>query len=192
MQGCKSSLEKAYSLGDNIDPDDPTRVRLGRSAQPAKPAIQCEKELAFDYYCLGSNIKAILDQRKPLRQHTKGDLTIFDFRERRGLTTVTVFQGKILSVRRTDRPATPQTLITIRQRIEMRYGKGDDKSTFSSETKSSRQMEFAVYNKTAKAHYVWRMPGWRIDAIWDNIRDIRITFLDEEINEAYLADHKQQ
>ncbi len=191
MQGCKESLEKAYSLGDNIDPNEPKSTRPSPAAQPTTPIIQCKKERAFGYYCLGSSIKTLLDQRKPLRQHTKGSLTIFDFRERRGLTTITTFQGKILSASRTDRPANVQTLITVKQRIETLYGKSDDRSTFTPESKSARQMEFAVYNKKAKAHYVWPMSGWRIDVIWDNIRDIRVTFLDEDINRAYLSNHKQ-
>ena len=191
MQGCNSSLEKAYTLGDNIDPDNPINKNLVTSTTPKTPVIRCKKERAFGFYCLGSNIKKLLDQRKPLRQHTKGSLTIFDFRERRGLTSVTTFQGKILSASRTDRPANLQTLLAVKRRIEKLYGKADDKSTFTAETKSARNMEFAVYNKKAKAHYVWIMSGWRIDTVWDNIRDIRITFLDEDLNKIYLTHQNQ-
>jgi len=190
-QGCNSSLEKAYSLGDNIDPDDPASRYLVAGATLKKPVIRCKKELAFGYYCLGSNIKKLLDQRKPLRQHAKDSLNVYDFRERRGLTSVTTFQGKILSARRIDRPANIQTLVKVKQRIEMLYGKADDRSTFTSDATTARKMEFAVYNKKAKAHYVWPMPGWRIDVVWDNIRDIQVTFLDEDLNKVYLAGQKQ-
>jgi hypothetical protein len=191
-QGCKDSLEKAYSLGDNIDPDDPASKYIVAGAAPKKPVIRCNKELAFGYYCLGSDINKVLKQRKPLRQHTQDALLIYDFRERRTLTNVSTFQGKILSASRMDRPANLHTLVKIRQRIEMLYGKADDKSTFASTTSTARAMEYAVYNKRAKAHYVWRMPGWRIDLIWDNIHDIRVTFLDEDLNKTYLASQNRQ
>jgi len=179
-------------LGNHIDPDDPMSKRLAAAAAAIKqPVARCEKELAFGYYCLGSSIKPLLDRRDPLRQHAKGGLNIFDFRERRGLTTITTFQGNILSVSRNDRPANWNTLIAVRQRIEARYGKADDRSTFASDIDSPRRMEFAVYKKRAEGHYIWPMSGWRIDVVWDNIRDIHITFLDEELNERYLAWQKQ-
>ncbi len=189
--GCKESLERAYTLGDNIDPDDPISRRLAAAAATKKPVARCDKELAFGYYCLGSSIKPLLDQRPPLRQHAKEGLYIFDFRERRGLTTITTFRGKILSVSRNDRPANWKTLIAVRQRIEALYGKADDRSTFASDINSPRRMEFAVYKKRAKAHYIWPMSGWRIDVVWDNIRNIQITFLDEDLNERYLTRQKQ-
>ena len=191
LQGCKESLERAYTLGENIDPDDPLNQKRVGGVMYVKPVIRCSKELAFGYYCLGGSIKTLLEQRKPFRQYAKDGLSILDFRERWGLTTIATFQGKILSAYRTDRPANMQTLAAVRQRIEMRYGSADDKSTFASDIKTSRSMEFAVFNKRAKAHYVWSMPGWRVDVVWDNIRDIQITFLDEDLNEAYLAHWNQ-
>ncbi|MFC1603282.1 hypothetical protein ACFL3U_06915, partial [Pseudomonadota bacterium] len=66
-QGCKNSLEKAYSLGEENDPDDPSWQQTAGGA-PKKPVIQCYTALAFGYYCLGSDIKILLDRRKPLRQ----------------------------------------------------------------------------------------------------------------------------
>jgi len=191
-QGCKESMERAYSLGDNIDPDEPfSKRRVAATQTTTKPVVQCKTELAFGYYCLGSSIKTLLDLRTPLRQHTKDGLYIFDFRESRGLTTITTFQGKILSASRTDRPANLQTLIAVRKRIEKLHGSADDRSTFASDINTPRRMEFAVYKKRAKAHYVWPKSSWRIDVIWDNIRDIRITFLDEELHERYLANRTQ-
>lgn len=183
-------MEKAYALGDHIDPDNPRNKRLATGAV-IKPVAKCQKELAFGLYCLGSNIKTLLDQRTPLRQHAKDNLYIFDFRERRGLTTITTFQGKILSVKQTDRPANWPTTITVRQRIEALYGKADDQSTFTENLNTTRRIEFAVYKKKAKAHYVWLMSGWRIDVIWDNIRNINITFIDEDLNKRYLTSQKQ-
>lgn len=188
--GCKGSLERVYSLGENVDPDDPMSRRFAASTAK-KPESRCKKELAFGYYCLGGSIKELLDQRSPLRQHTEDGLYVFDFRERRGLTTITAFQGKILSVSRSDRPANWQTAITVRQRVEALYGKPDDRSTFAADISTPRQLEFAVYKKRAKAHYVWPMSGWRIDVVWDNIRNIDITFLDEELNRSYLASQKR-
>ncbi len=190
MLGCKGSLEKVYSLGEHVDPDDPMSRRFASSAAK-KPESPCEKELAFGYYCLGGSIKELLDQRSPLRQHAEDDLYVFDFRERRGLTTITTFQGKILSVSRSDRPANWQTAMAVRQRIERLYGKADDRSTFAADIDTPRQLEFAVYKGKAKAHYVWPMSGWRIDVVWDDIRNIDITFLDVELNRSYLASQKQ-
>ncbi len=183
-------MERAYSLGAHIDPDDPRSRRL-ITGTAKKPVAMCKKTLAFGFYCLGSNIKTLLDQRTPLRQHAKDGLYIFDFRERRGLTTITTFQGRILSVKRTDRPANWRTTITVKQRIEALYGKADDRSNFTENLNTPRRIEFAVYKRQAKAHYVWLKPGWRIDVVWDDIRNINITFLDEDLNKSYLASQQQ-
>ncbi len=186
VPGCLGSLERVYALGEHADPDDPRSRRLAADAE-RKPEGRCKKVRAFGYYCLGGSIKALLEQRTPLRQRAEEGLYVFDFRERRGLTTLTVFQGRIRSVSRSERPANWQTAMRVRLRIERLYGKARDRSTFAADVSTPRQLEFAVYKGSGKAHYVWPMPGWRIDVVWDDIRNVDITFLDEELDRSYRA-----
>ncbi|VAX06957.1 hypothetical protein MNBD_GAMMA26-1987 [hydrothermal vent metagenome] len=192
VQGCnKASMESLYALGDKEDPDNP-RFRVVGSSQPQKATRSCANMVAFTRYCLGGNIDELLPIIEPFRQKTKGSISILDFREKHGYSTVTIFQGKILSVRKRNRPANWRTFNRVMAQLESQHGRGDDYSSFPGSAKTKKRRQTAIYNKKAQAHFNWEGSGWRLDLVWNNIQTIDVTFQDKELNNAYLAGRKQK
>ena len=188
VQGCnKMALEKAIELGDNPDPDDPV---FFRSAAVTIKGDVCKNMVAFRHYCLGGNIKDLLASREPFRQKAQGGKNLFDFREKHGLTTVSTFQGRILSVTRLIRPASWRTVRKLNKRLEREYGLPEDQSSFPQNATTRKSREKAIYSNQGQVRLVWERMGWDAVLVWKNMREIEVTFLDQELNKQYQASRK--
>lgn len=181
VQGCnKEILEKVVALGDNPGPDDPASI-----ATAAKKARACKKTVAFRHYCLGSSIKGLLASRKPFRQKAKDGKYVFDFREKYGFTTVTTFQGKVLSATRLIRPASWRMVSKLSKRLERDYGLAKDRSSFPQNAKTRKSREKAIFSNKGQVRLVWEEFGWRAILAWKNMREIEVTFMDDELSKLY-------
>ncbi|HEC17452.1 MAG TPA: hypothetical protein ENI99_12905 [Sedimenticola sp.] len=183
-QGCnKMALERAIALGDNPDPDDP--VSYSSAAKSKAPV--CRNLVVLRHYCLGGRVKDLLASREPFRQKARDGKYLFDFREKYGFTTVAAFQGRILSVTRLIRPASWSTLRRLTKWLERDYGLPEDRSFFPPNAKTRKSREKAIYSKRGQVRLIWERLGWNGILVWKNMREIEITFLDQELNEIYQA-----
>lgn len=185
LQGCsRAAMENAIALGDHPEPGSLQAQAIG-SEQEANQ--QC-KVVALGGYCLGGEIKELLESKTPYKQREKGALTEFDFRDKYWLVTVSVYNRQIMSVRREERPARSSTLRSLKTQIDQRYGGGEDHSTFPPGLESSRDREYAIYSNRAEALMVWEKAGWRIRLQWKGRDPIQLIFEDTELLDTYLAD----
>jgi len=185
LQGCnKAAMERAIALADQPEPGSLTAPAIG--TEPTQRALPC-KAMVFRRYCLGGSIQELLNEREPFRQREVEETTQYDFRDKYRITTVSTYDGKIMSLIRLERPASWRIFRGLLRRLERNYGIGEDQSIFPSYAEDHKSRQQAIYSNQGEALQVWERLGWSIRLRWNNTKWIETRFQDDELIRAYLA-----
>jgi len=188
LQGCtRATMEHAIALGDQPKPGSLEASAL--RSQSDEDEQQC-KIIALSNFCLGGDIEGLLQTRKPFRQRESDGITEYDFRGKYRLATVSVHDGKIMSVTREERPANWRTLLALKAELEKRHGGSEDRSSFPPGVENKRSRQMAIYGNRGESLLVWERAGWRIILHWKGRKPIQLTFEDTELTQSYQANQQ--
>jgi hypothetical protein len=188
LQGCnRATMEHAIALGDQ--PKSGSLQASALRSQSNEDEQQC-KVIALSNFCLGGDVEGLLQTRKPFRQRESDRIIEYDFRGKYRLATVSVYDGKIMSVSREDRPANWRTLLALKAELEKRHGDSEDRSTFPPGIENKRGREMAIYSNRAESLLLWERAGWRIVLHWKGRKPIQVTFEDTELTQSYQANQQ--
>jgi hypothetical protein len=177
-------MERAIALADQPEPGSLTAPAIGADGEQRKHPC---KALALRHYCLGGDIQELLNEREPYRQREVEGTTQYDFRDKYRLTTVTAYEGRIMSVIRLERPASWRIFGSLQRQLERDYGLSEDRSTFPSYAESPKNRQQAIYSNQGEALRIWERLGWSAQLRWNSMKWIEIRFQDDELRQAYLA-----
>ena len=185
LQGCnRATMEHAIALGEQPKPGSLQASAL--RSKSSEEAQQCKAKALSDF-CLGGDAEELLQTRKPFRQRESDGIIEYDFRGKHRLATVSVYDGKIMSVSREDRPANLRTLLTIKAELEKRHGASENRSSFPPGIENKRGQEMAIYSNRGESLLVWERAGWRLLLHWKGRNPIQLTYEDTELIQSYQA-----
>lgn len=187
LQGCsQATLEKAIALGDNPEPGSLTGSAMANQ-QSASPET-CEL-LVLNNYCLGEKIQDLLELREPVAHRELNSAHQFDFRDKYHLTTLTVYEQKIMSVSRLNRLPKWTYFHALKRQLEHNYGKGEDQSYYPSSAETPKRQKRAIFARQGAAQYLWDKEEFQIILRWHGLEPIELTFLNKGLNQAYAETH---
>lgn len=129
-------------------------------------ADDCLK-MVFNDYCLGGDLKAIIDRNPPDDVSRDGDATYIIYKESADETvSINAIEGKVAVVGKFMQPGSWLNYRSWKARLEEIYGAGDDRSYFPDYANSDSSKATAISLGKGRALHVWDQGEWMIALAW--------------------------